>query len=124
MYDYSDYHLMSHRHGRDSIDWSLLGLLLVALGGCGGLALVVFFVFQSAACPQTMHNGRPVCRTTGPNNTIVYVPWGIWTYGGTYQGVSYSSGGRGSYSSYGSDDGSGGSDTGSSDDGGDGGGGD
>jgi hypothetical protein len=57
VYDYSDYHLMSHRHGYDSMDWGLWGLLLAALAVCGGIVLLALLAFRSAECQQTRHDG-------------------------------------------------------------------
>ncbi len=117
---------MSHRHGRDAVAWTSLGLALVGLVAVLGLVLLVYGAFDSSACSPSTHDGKKVCQTTGPNHTVVYVPWYIWTNGGTYRGVSYSSDGDGSsYSSYGdhstfSDDGGGSDDSGGG--GGDGGG--
>jgi hypothetical protein len=100
--DYSDHHLMSHRHGLRPVRWTALGLALAALVTILGLGVLILGAFTSSACSPSTHDGKKVCQTTGPNHTVVYVPWAIWTNGGTYHGVSYSSDGDGSsYSSYG-----------------------
>jgi hypothetical protein len=130
-YDYSDHHLMSHRHGSSPVSWTALGLALAALVTVFGLVALVAGAFTSSACSPSTHDGQKVCQTTGPNQTVVYVPWVIWANGGTYHGVSYSSDGDGSsYSSYGDhstfsdDDGGSGGDDSGGDGGGFGGGGD
>lgn len=126
---YSGHHLMSHRHGFRAVGWTAFGLALAIVVTIVVLGALTLGAFASSACSPSTHDGKKVCQTTGPNQKVVYVPWAIWTNGGTYHGVSYSSGGDGSsYSSYGDhstfsdDDGGGGGDDGGGGDGGDGGG--
>jgi hypothetical protein len=146
------HHLTDHRHGRSAHIGStvigLLGVVVLLIALCG-LGYGVYAAMQPSGCQPVMHQGTKTCETYDAGHQVVYVPWSIWTFGGYYRGVSYSSDGDGSTysrsfgyagdsdpstddnSSYGSyDDNGGSSDSGSSgdsgfstgaDDGGDGG---
>jgi hypothetical protein len=106
------YHLMDHRHGRGPISrrspWAHVGGIVV-------IALMLVFVLSrlvsgesSGGCQQVTHNGNKVCATYNQNDQVTYVPWAIWTNGGSYGGVRYGANSSGSsYSDdYGFTDGS------------------
>jgi hypothetical protein len=97
--NYHPSHLMDHRHGRPAhIGSTIVGMVGVAviLTVLFGIGYLIYSAVRPSGCQSVMHQDRKTCETYGGNHQVVYVPWLIWTNGGSYRGVSYGSAGDGS----------------------------